>query len=80
MKIGAQAKTPGNGYDSAHFLLAWYTSWGGGLKMLGHGRSVVAMHTSVTEPVCSLGYGRGSAFARSLQEVKRLGRQLTETD
>lgn len=32
MKIGAQAKTPGNGYDSAHFLLAWYTSWGGGLK------------------------------------------------
>lgn len=31
MKIGAQAKTPGTGYDSAHYLLAWYTSWGGGI-------------------------------------------------
>ncbi|WP_276020196.1 cellulose 1,4-beta-cellobiosidase CelS [Acetivibrio straminisolvens] len=31
MKIGAQDKTPGNGYDSAHYLMAWYTSWGGGI-------------------------------------------------
>ncbi|MFZ5989163.1 MAG: glycoside hydrolase family 48 protein [Bacillota bacterium] len=31
MKIGAQGKTPGTGYDSAHYLLAWYTSWGGGI-------------------------------------------------
>ncbi|RXE59309.1 cellulose 1,4-beta-cellobiosidase CelS [Acetivibrio mesophilus] len=31
MKIGAQDKTPGTGYDSAHYLMAWYTSWGGGI-------------------------------------------------
>ncbi|NMB34571.1 MAG: endoglucanase, partial [Clostridium sp.] len=31
MKIGAQAKTPGSGYDSAHYLMAWYTAWGGGI-------------------------------------------------
>lgn len=31
MKTGAQGKTPGTGYDSAHYLLGWYTSWGGGI-------------------------------------------------
>jgi len=30
MKIGAQDKTPATGYDSAHYLMAWYTAWGGG--------------------------------------------------
>jgi len=29
MKIGAQAKTPASGYDSCHYLLAWYYAWGG---------------------------------------------------
>jgi len=31
MKIGAQDKTPATGYDSAHYLMAWYTAWGGGI-------------------------------------------------
>ena len=31
MKIGAQGKTPGTGYDSASYLLSWYYAWGGGL-------------------------------------------------
>lgn len=31
MKIGAQGKTPGNGYDSCHYLLAWYYAWGGAI-------------------------------------------------
>lgn len=29
MKIGAEAKTAGNGYDSCHYLMAWYYAWGG---------------------------------------------------
>ena len=31
MKIGAQGKTPGTGYDSASYLLSWYYAWGGAL-------------------------------------------------
>ena len=29
MKIGAQSKTPGNGYEAAHYLMSWYYAWGG---------------------------------------------------
>lgn len=32
MKIGAQGKTPGSGYSSCHYLMAWYYAWGGGAK------------------------------------------------
>ncbi len=31
MKIGAQGKTPGQGYEAAHYLMSWYYAWGGGL-------------------------------------------------
>jgi hypothetical protein len=30
-KIGSP-KTAGNGYDSAHYLMSWYYSWGGGIS------------------------------------------------
>jgi hypothetical protein len=30
-KIGAGQTTPGTGYDSAHYLMSWYISWGGGI-------------------------------------------------
>jgi len=32
MKIGAQSKTAGSGYNSCHYLMAWYYAWGGGNK------------------------------------------------
>ncbi|MEW9699761.1 glycoside hydrolase family 48 protein [Paenibacillus sp. SI8] len=39
-KIGsasAGSPTPGSGKNSAHFLMSWYTSWGGGLGAGGSG-------------------------------------------
>ena len=35
-KIGAQGKTPGQGYDSAHYLLSWYYAWGGAMPSDGN--------------------------------------------
>jgi len=32
MEIGAEGKTPASGYDSCHYLLAWYYAWGGAMK------------------------------------------------
>lgn len=32
IEIGAQAQTAGEDYSSAHYLMSWYYSWGGGLK------------------------------------------------
>lgn len=29
MKMGAQSTDAGTGYDSAHYLMSWYISWGG---------------------------------------------------
>ena len=34
-EIGSAEKwkpTPGTGYNSSHYLLAWYTAWGGGIE------------------------------------------------
>ncbi len=32
MKIGAQGKTAGSGYSSAHYLQSWYYAWGGDIS------------------------------------------------
>lgn len=38
IKIGAQSKTAkGSGYESCHYLMSWYTSWGGSLEDGGYG-------------------------------------------
>jgi hypothetical protein len=31
MKVGAQDKTPGSGYDSCLYLMSWYYAWGGAM-------------------------------------------------
>ena len=38
IKIGVADKTAhGSGYDSCHYLMSWYTSWGGSLEDGGYG-------------------------------------------
>eukprot|EP00877_Chromochloris_zofingiensis_P014858 jgi/Chrzof1/9626/Cz04g10050.t1 len=49
-KIGAQSTSVGgNGYDSAHYLMAWYYAWGGPLVSQGWAFRIGSSH-------CHMGY------------------------
>jgi endoglucanase len=63
--IGVQAATTaGTGYDSCHYLLSWYTSWGGAVDSTWSWRIGCShVHQGYQNPVAAYALSNESAFA-----------------
>ena len=63
-KIGAGQTTAGTGYDSAHYLMSWYISWGGAVDGTWSWRiSCSHCHWAYQNPMAAYAMSNEAAFA-----------------